>query len=190
MGALPIITTERLILRAPVADDFENWAAFYADAEAMRFIGGAQDRAEAWRTLCMFAGSWTIRGFGMFSLIRRDTGEWIGRVGPWLPEGWPGTEVGWGVARAHVGQGFAREAAIAAINWAFAELGWNAVIHTIHPDNFRSIALAERLGATNHGPTKLPSPIAEFRVDRYLQTKDQWLARGTYGPLGVPDDGR
>jgi RimJ/RimL family protein N-acetyltransferase len=189
MAELPIITTERLILRPPAAADFENWAAFYADVEAMRFIGGAQDRAEAWRTLCVFAGSWTIRGFGMFSLIRRDTGEWIGRVGPWLPEGWPGTEVGWGVARAHGGQGFAREAAIAAIDWAFAELGWTEVIHTIHPDNVRSIAVAEQLGAINDGPTKLPFPAAEFRVDCYRQTKDQWLARERRVRPDGPADG-
>jgi RimJ/RimL family protein N-acetyltransferase len=177
LDSLPVITTERLILRPPVAADFENWASFYADDESMRYIGGAQGRAEAWRTLCVFAGSWAIRGYGMFSLVDRETGNWIGRVGPWMPEGWPGTEVGWGIAREHLGKGFAHEAATAAIDWAFAELGWSEVIHTIHPDNRRSIPLAERLGSTNRGPTKLPFPSHEIRVDCYRQTKKDWLAR-------------
>lgn len=39
------------------------------------------------------AGAWTIRGFSMFSVIEKDSGQWIGRLGPWQPEGWPGTEV-------------------------------------------------------------------------------------------------
>lgn len=177
MTDLPKLTTERLILRAPMAEDFDNWVKFYADPETMAFLGGVQHRAEAWRTLCMMRGSWEIRGFAMFSMIRRDTGEWIGRTGPWRPEGWPGTEVGWGVMREHAGQGFAREAAVASIDWAFENLGWEMVIHTIHPDNKASIALAERLGSTNKGPTQLPAPLSQFRVDSYEQSKGDWMAR-------------
>ena len=177
MTDMPILTTERLILRPPHADDFENWAKFYADAETMTFLGGVQQRAEAWRTLCTMRGAWDIRGFAMFSMIRRDTGEWIGRTGPWAPEGWPGTEVGWGVMREYAGLGYAREAAIASIDWAFETLGWVQVIHTIHPDNHASIALAERLGSANKGPTQLPAPLSLLRVDSYEQSKAEWMAR-------------
>ena len=45
----PLIVTERLILRPPAAEDFEAAAAFHADAETMRFLGGAKARSEAWR---------------------------------------------------------------------------------------------------------------------------------------------
>jgi RimJ/RimL family protein N-acetyltransferase len=177
MSSGPFLMTERLILRPPSAEDLDGWAAFCADAETTRFLGGPKSRAEAWRMLCTFSGAWTIRGFAMFSMIRRDTGEWIGRTGPWQPEGWPGTEVGWGILRAHEGKGFAQEAATASIDYAFDVLGWSDVIHTIDPENTGSIALAERLGSVNRGPTQLPEPFTEVRVDAYGQSKEQWAAR-------------
>jgi RimJ/RimL family protein N-acetyltransferase len=173
----PFLMTERLILRPPSAEDFEGWAAFHANAETMRFLGGVQSRAEAWRGLCAMAGAWTIKGFAMFSLLRRDTGEWIGRVGPWQPEGWPGAEVAWGILEEHTGKGFAQEAAIASIDYAFDVLRWDTVIHTIDPQNTSSIALARRLGSVNQGPTKLPEPCDNFRVDAFGQSRDEWKAR-------------
>ena len=87
----PILFTERLVLRPPQPEDFDGWALFQADPEATRFVGGTQVRAAAWRSLCAMAGAWTIRGFAMFSMIERESGRWIGRTGPWQPEGWPGT---------------------------------------------------------------------------------------------------
>lgn len=177
MSSGPYLLTERLILRPPSAEDFEGWAKFSADPDTNRFLGGARKRAESWRMLCTMVGAWTVRGYAMFSMIRRDTGEWIGRTGPWQPEGWPGTEVGWGVIREHEGKGFAREAAIASIDYAFDVLGWDEVIHTIDPENTASIALAERLGSTNRGPVKMPAPFEEFRVDAYGQSKAEWAAR-------------
>lgn len=170
----PILVTQRLILRPPGPEDFEAWAEFSADEETMRYLGGVQPRAVAWRGLCALAGAWHISGFAMFSLISRDTGEWIGRVGPWCPEGWPGTEVGWGVLRRHAGKGYALEAAVATIDYAFDLLGWDNVIHTIDPANTGSIALAQRLGARNQGQTRLPEPYHEFPVDCYGQSKAEW----------------
>jgi len=173
----PILFTERLILRPMTAEDFEGWAAFHADAETMRFLGGVNIRSVAWRGLCSMSGAWTIRGFSMFSMIRRDTGQWIGRTGPWQPEGWPGTEIGWGVARDHAGQGYAYEAAVASMDYAVDVLGWTQIIHTIDPENTASIALANRLGSTNGGPTQLPPPLQDFRVDSWWQTATEWRAR-------------
>ena len=178
MTAGPFLVTERLILRPPSREDLDGFAVFNADAESMRFLGGkTQGRAETWRTLCGLAGSWNINGFGMFSCLLRDTGAWIGRVGPWQPEGWPGTEVGWGILRDYEGKGFAREAATAGIDFAFSQLGWTDVIHTIHPDNAGSIAVAQKLGATNRGPTTLPAPYETAVVDAWGQTAEQWAAR-------------
>ena len=174
----PFLMTERLILRPPSADDFDAWAAFHANAETMRFLGGVQARAEAWRSLCAMSGAWIIGGFAMFSLLRRDTGQWIGRVGPWQPEGWPGAEIAWGISEDHTGKGFAQEAAIASIDYAFDVLRWDKIIHTIDPQNTPSIALATRLGSVNQGPTKLPAPYDNFRVDAYGQSRDAWKARG------------
>ena len=173
----PILFTERLILRPLNGEDFEPWAAFQADPETMRFLGGVQDRSSAWRSLCTMAGAWSVRGFSMFALIERDSGRWVGRVGPWQPEGWPGTEIGWGVAREFAGKGYAHEAAIAAMDYVVDILGWTDIIHTIDPDNLPSIRLAQRLGAVNRGPTRLPSPYENAPVDAWGHTAAEWKAR-------------
>lgn len=173
----PILFTERLILRLPQAEDFDGWAAFQAHEEATRFVGGVQSRPAAWRSLCAMAGAWTIRGFAMFSMIERDSGRWIGRTGPWEPEGWPGTEVGWGVLPEFSGRGYAYEAAAASMDYAVDVLGWTDIIHAIDPENLPSIRLAQRLGSTNRGPTALPSPYEDARVDAWGQIAGEWKAR-------------
>src|ERR1700752_1038788 len=121
----PTLETERLQLRPPAAQDFDAWARMVADAEATRFLGGPQSRSMAWRNICTFAGAWTVRGFGMFSIIEKATGRWLGRGGPWRPEGWPGTEIGWSLDRSAWGRGYASEAAARCIDWAFDTLGWD-----------------------------------------------------------------
>jgi RimJ/RimL family protein N-acetyltransferase len=148
------IETERLILREIDPDrDFESWAASMADERTVRFIGGdVLDRAMAWRNMAVVIGHWTIRGYGFFSVESRETGEWLGRVGPWYPEGWPAPEIGWTIARPHWGKGYATEAARAALDFAFGELGWERVIHVILAGNERSVAVAERIGSTLIGP--------------------------------------
>ncbi len=93
-----------------------------------------------------------------------------------MPEGWPGTEVGWGIVRAHWGKGYATEAAAAAIDWVFEELGWDEVIHVIAPDNVASQRVAAKLGSKNRGPSALPVPFESLRVDLWSQTRDAWLA--------------
>jgi RimJ/RimL family protein N-acetyltransferase len=177
MSSGPFLMTERLILRPPSAEDFEGWAAFHADPETMHFLGGVQGRAEAWRSLCAMTGAWTIRGYAMFSMIRRDTGEWIGRTGPWYPEGWAAREIGWGVLREYSGKGYAQEAAIASVNYAFDVLRWDALVHNIDPNNASSIALAHRLGSQRIGPTKMPEPFQDFVVDAYGQSREDWKKR-------------
>jgi RimJ/RimL family protein N-acetyltransferase len=173
----PVLETDRLILRVPAAEDFEAWAAFSADEQAMRHIGGAQVRSVAWRGICTMTGAWSIRGFSMFSVIEKASGRWIGRLGPWQPEGWPGTEVGWGLARDVWGRGYATEGAAAAMDFAFDVLGWSEVIHTIAPENTASQAVARRLGSTILRRTAMPAPYEEMIVDVWGQSREQWWAR-------------
>ncbi|MEO5865998.1 MAG: GNAT family N-acetyltransferase [Sphingomonas sp.] len=173
----PILFTKRLILRPTTAEDFEGYAAFCADPETMRFLGGTKTRSEAWRIFATAAGAWTVCGYSFFSVIERETGRWIGRIGPWMPEGWPGCEVGWGLASAFAGRGYAYEAAVAAMDYAVDILGWDDIIHTINPENVASIALAQRLGSSNRGATKLPAPLTDFRVDAWGQSASQWRER-------------
>ena len=173
----PILETERLILRPTAMEDFPRWAELMADAEAARFIGGVQASSTAWRGLMTMAGAWALTGVAMFSVIEKASGLWVGRLGPWTPDGWPGTEVGWGLHPDAQGKGYGVEGATAAIDYAFDVLGWTEVIHCIDPDNVPSQRLAERLGSTNLGPTRLPPPFETVPVDRWGQTRDQWKAR-------------
>lgn len=157
--AEPHIETERLILRPPRAEDFAGWAAMMADADNSRFIGGPLGARAAWASLSIMAGAWSLHGFGNFSILLKASGDWIGRAGPWMPPGWPGQEIGWALLKAHWGQGFAEEAARAAMAWSREALGWDHVIHVIDPRNDASIELAERLGSRFE--RELPSRVLD-----------------------------
>lgn len=171
------IETDRLTLRVQRVEDFDGFAEMRADEEASRHIGGQMSRAAAWRRFLEMPGAWLTQGFAMFSVVEKCSGEWIGNVGPWQPEGWPGTEIGWALRRSAWGKGYALEAATASIDWAFANLGWSEVIHSIHPDNTASQVLAQRLGSVNRGPAKLPPPFEDALIDIWAQSREQWLAR-------------
>lgn len=171
------IETKRLILRLPQLADFDGYATMMADAETARYIGGQIPRAAAWRKFLQMPGAWAMQGFAMFSLVEKATGAWIGQAGPWMPEGWPGTEVGWSLRRESTGKGYATEAAIASIGWAFENLGWTEVIHSIQPANKMSITMAERLGSAYRGPGKLPPPFEDVEIGIWGQTREQWFAR-------------
>ena len=171
------LETTRLILRPPRIGDLDALSEMMRDEETARFIGGVMPRALCWRQLMTMIGSWHALGFAMFSLIEKDTGRGVGRLGPWLPEGWPGPEVGWAIARDRWGRGYAVEAAVAATNWAFDTLGWTKVIHSIAPANIASQRVAEKLGSRNLGPGQLPAPFAADRVDIWGQTREEWTAR-------------
>jgi RimJ/RimL family protein N-acetyltransferase len=173
----PVIQTERLTLRPIALEDFPRWAEMMADPEAARFLGGAQPAATAWRGFMTMAGAWSLTGVSMFSVVERDSGLWLGRIGPWRPHDWPGTEVGWGLHPEAQGKGYGVEAATAAIDYAFDVLGWSEVIHCIDPDNLPSIRLAERVGSYNQGPTRLPPPFEQLTIERWGQTRDEWRAR-------------
>jgi RimJ/RimL family protein N-acetyltransferase len=147
-----LLHTERLILRPPVPEDAEAACALMADPEVARWLtpdGRPQDKAAAWRGFAGILGHWQMRGFGFFTVLDRRTGEFIGRVGPWAPEGWPGIECGWTLARRCWGMGYAREAAIAAIAWTFAERPeLSRIISLIDPRNVRSQSVARNVGET------------------------------------------
>lgn len=170
------LETRRLILRVPDAADFDGWAATSADAEVMHHLGGVQPRFTAWKHFLAAVGAWHIQGFNTFAVIEKSSGRWIGRVGPLRPEGWPGNEIGWTLAREAWGRGYALEAATAATDWAFAQLGWDEIIHCIAPDNAASQALAARLGSRLRGPGNMPAPYDNEPIDVWGQTRVEWFA--------------
>ena len=145
----PIIETERLILRHINPEtDFEGWAEMMADPDTMRYLSGDPlNRALAWRNMCLVIGHQQVRGYSFFSVIEKTTKAWVGRVGPWAPEGWVQPEIGWAIHPAHTRKGYATEAGAGCIKYAFETLGWREVAHVIHHENVASMKTAEKLGS-------------------------------------------
>lgn len=174
----PTLETERLILRATRVEDFERYFELFSDVEACRYIGGAlPTRGGCWRRFLQMPGAWALQGYGMFAVEEKASGLWIGQCGPWQPVDWTGTEVGYAFHPEAQGKGYATEACIVAMDYAFDVLGWNEVIHNIDADNAASQAVARKLGATvlrriDHAP-----PFDELIVDVWGQTREQWRAR-------------
>ena len=172
----PTLQTPRLLLRPPQAEDFEAWAAIATDPQVMLHLGGVQSRFTAWKQFLAAVGAWHVQGFYCFSVIEKSSGQWIGRVGPLHPADWPGTEIGWTLARSAWGRGYALEAAIAATDWAFENLGWSEIIHCIAPTNAASQAVAMRLGSRKLGPARMPAPHDQEPIEMWGQTREQWYA--------------
>ena len=149
MTIIPTLGTERLTLRALEERDLDAYAAMMADPEVARFLGtGApMPRAVAWRQMAMVLGHWRLRGYGLWAVEERATGAFVGRLGCWRPEGWPALEIGYTLARAFWGRGFASEGARASLDYARTVLDADRVCSIIRPDNAASIRVAERLGA-------------------------------------------
>ncbi|MEJ6393662.1 GNAT family N-acetyltransferase [Gymnodinialimonas sp. 2305UL16-5] len=142
-----ILTTEHLTLRRPGPQDAAATTAFYM-SERARMAGGNLQRPAAWRYFAAMLGHWDIRGYGLWAVTRTGEDTILGLVGPYFPDGWPETEIGWLIFDGSEGKGIAYEAAKATITDARTRLGWHSIVSYIHRDNARSISLAERLGCT------------------------------------------
>ena len=147
----PAIETARLILRRWRGSDVAANTAMLSDPGTARFIAAdgkpVTGELAGWRNAAVMAGHWALHGAGMFVVEEKQTGRFVGRVGPWFPPGWPGFEVGWGIAREFRGKGYATEAARAAIDWSFATFEIDRILHCIDCENTASQAVARRLGA-------------------------------------------
>lgn len=143
---VPVLTTERLVLREPRESDLPAMIAF-GDSDRTRFIGGRQDRFATWRIFLAGIGHWALRGYGMWSVDTRE-GAFIGRVGVINHIGWPEPELGWHLYDGFEGNGYAYEAALAAREHMQNVLGMGPLITMVDSENDRSLSLATRLGAT------------------------------------------
>ena len=148
LAPTPVVETDRLRLRAPGRDDWPAFNAFLASDRGRFVRSGDYCEPLTWRAFGHVIGHWVLRGFGSFILTRKGEDKALGMAGPWFPAGWPEQEIGWSIwTREAEGKGFACEAARAARDHAFGTLGWKTAVSYIAPENARSIALAERLGA-------------------------------------------
>ncbi len=147
MEFMPVLETTRLRLRGWTLEDFEPLADFLADDDANRFRGGGVDRADAWSQFEGFAGSWLLRGYGVFAIEEIEDEELVGWAGLWHPHNLEEPELCWSVFPAHVGRGYAPEAASAVLVWWTQMEGQPAPFTMTHPDNRASQRVAEKLGA-------------------------------------------
>mmetsp|Transcript_23420 Transcript_23420/g.41071 ORF Transcript_23420/g.41071 Transcript_23420/m.41071 type:complete len:176 (-) Transcript_23420:3049-3576(-) len=163
----PILTTDRLILRAPQPKDAEAFIPFYA-TERSQYTGGPMTERQAWNFFCTEIGHWITHGFGMFAVTEKGNDAAIGIVGHWYPRTWPEREVGWVLFDAtNEGKGIACEAAQACIAHAWTVLKWDTIVSYIAPENHGSITLAERLGAKLDPSAKQPKPADPCLVYRH-----------------------
>lgn len=177
---IPTLETPRLILRGHRPADTEALTRAYADDNFSRFITRQQralSREEAWWSIAMVAGSWSVSGYGMWIVEEKSSGDVAGRIGPWAPEGWPGFEIGWAIVPAHQCKGYAVEGAAAAIDWVHEALGRDYVIHLIDPRNAASERVAVALNAEITGVWD--SPLGE-KVNVWTTYRADFAETGAY----------
>ncbi|MGI9481179.1 MAG: GNAT family N-acetyltransferase [Hyphomicrobiales bacterium] len=152
---IPELATERLILRGWMREDFPAYAAFYGNADFTRYIGGPCTPAQAWHGFCAMIGEWQLHGFGTLAIEVRASGETAGYAGLWFPPDIDEPELCWGLFEGYHGKGYATEAVRRVQVWAQQVLGMPALMSFVHPENFASRKVAERLGAYCESETEL-----------------------------------
>lgn len=166
MTTPPVISTERLTLRALRPDDFGPLADFYAQ-DRSRFVGGPQTREMTWRILAAEIGHWNLRGYGRWAVEETATGALAGVVGLWNPLGWPEPELGWDLMNGFEGRGYATEAAKAARAHAFDDLEWPTLVSLVAVGNEASARVAQRLGCEEEPDLFTHERLGTMRVFRH-----------------------
>jgi len=151
----PQLQTERLVLRRWRPDDHELFAALNADPVVMEHFARPLSRDESDAMAAMVDAAFDQEGFGLWAVEAPGVALFLGFVGlnrvPFQAPFTPAVEVGWRLAREHWGQGYATEAARAAMDFGFGPLGLDEIVSFTVPANHRSRRVMERLGLT-HDP--------------------------------------
>lgn len=166
----PTLETRRLCLRVHSVSDFEDCAAMWSDPQVMRYLSGRPfTREESWARLLRYVGHWQLLGFGFWAVRETTTGRFVGEVGladfrrdlqPSI-DGAP--EIGWVLSPWAHGNGFATEAARAALDWADRRFGPLRTACIIHPENSASLRVAYKCGYSEFARTAYKdSPVILF----------------------------
>jgi RimJ/RimL family protein N-acetyltransferase len=168
-GVTTQLETGRLLLRQWKDTDRDAYFAMNSDPEVRRFFPSTQTRAESDVSMSNLRRHLDEHGWGLWAVEVRETGELAGLTGLWpMPTGFvPGTEIGWRLAKAHWGKGYAPEAARAVLAYAFTVLKLPEVVSMTTVANQPSRRVMEKIGLTRNpaddfvNPTYAPgSPIA------------------------------
>ncbi len=149
----PVIETERLVLRPPVRDDFPAHFAMWSDPRVTRYLSDKPlSEEDARGRLMRIAGHWALLGYGFWSIYEKASGVRLGEAGfldlhrEMTPRLDDTPEIGWGLAAAAQGKGYASEAVAAALQWGERRFGKVRFSCIIDPNNAPSLRLAARSG--------------------------------------------
>lgn len=148
----PLIKTGRLLLRRWRDEDVEPFAAMCSDPEVMRHIGSGatRTRAQAQASIEAYERGWEENGFSLFAVERLDDGSFLGFTGlsepTFLPEIMPAVEIGWRLARHNWGNGYASEAAQAALQYGLEDVGLSEILSIYQAENHASERIIQKLG--------------------------------------------
>jgi RimJ/RimL family protein N-acetyltransferase len=163
--SVPRIRTARLLLRELRVADFEAFAESYADPITQEHLGGPIDRRNAWRIFGLSVGSWILFGAGWWGLELVETGEVVGVVGAFYREKQADIELAWTIYRRFWKNGYASEAARAALAFAFDERKAPRAIAYIDAGNVASERVSERVGMRYEAEAELfGTPTRRFVV--------------------------
>lgn len=169
--AAPPIDTERLHLRSLRASDFAGSFAMWSDPDVVRFIGGEPlEREAVWKHMLQLAGMWSLFGYGSWAVEEKSSGRYIGDVGfvslrRDLEPSFDGMlELGWVLAPAAHGKGYASEAVAAVCTWGERYFPNRRMVCITAPENRSSIRVAEKAGfSTWQETTYHGKPTIVFR---------------------------
>jgi RimJ/RimL family protein N-acetyltransferase len=182
-AAAPPLLTERLELRRFAAGDLEPLLAVFGDAAVMRYVGEERrplDRAGVAALMTAAGAHWSEYGYGLLAIVERETGRLIGEAGLQVLEAGPDVEIGYTLARAAWGRGYATEAARAVLRWGFARLRLHRIHAVSDPANHASLRVLDKLGMTRRGVRECYGAA----MTEYVQTLGRW--RDAVGPSPAP----
>ncbi|MCP3931608.1 MAG: GNAT family N-acetyltransferase, partial [Bacteroidetes bacterium] len=130
------LETERLTFRDLDQSDLGNLQEIFADPIAMKYYPSTKSESETLEWINWNIASYQKNGYGLWALVSKSTGEFVGQCGLILQrdvDGIDEVEVAYLLVRKHWGNGFATEAAAASRNFAFSNLVCKRVISLIDP---------------------------------------------------------
>ena len=160
---MPVLETERLILRRWREEDREPFFAINSDAEVAYWLGGTTSSLkQSNATIERAEASFEANGFGRWALTRKEDDTLIGCVG--MMAVWPGypftgVEIGWRLSRSAWGCGYASEAARAALADGFERMRFPEILAYTTVSNKRSIAVMERIGMKREAARDFDHPM-------------------------------
>lgn len=193
MGSVPELATARLRLRSWSLADAAPFAELNADPRVMEHFPSVLTRAESDAAMASISAELTTRGYGLWAVEVVGGSSFIGFVGlhriDFPAHFTPAVEIGWRLDAQHWGQGYATEAALAAVRFGFTDLGLDEIVSMTVPANRRSRTVMERLGMVRDQSDDFAHPrIADGhplqRHVLYRLRRQDWV-RG-HAPAGLP----